>query len=60
MYQTGACFYTLHVHVYLIIRRAADILKKDFKHIALDAQEILATKERWDNVLALIPDENIL
>ena len=45
---------------FLFNRRALGILKPYFEGFVLSEQEILACKERWESVLALIPDIDIL
>ncbi len=41
------------------IKKALEIVKKQFNQVCLEGQDILGTPERWQKVLALIPDEKI-
>jgi len=41
------------------IKRASEIIKRDFEQLCLVDQDILGTKESWTKVLALIPDEDL-
>ncbi|XP_078344982.1 DNA primase small subunit-like isoform X2 [Oculina patagonica] len=38
------------------IRKSLDILKAHFVDLVIEKQDILSCKERWDGILALIPD----
>jgi DNA primase small subunit len=41
------------------VKRAVEIIKKDWEQLCLKDQDILGTPPRWDKVLALIPDDDL-
>ncbi|KAM3845866.1 DNA primase small subunit [Vipera latastei] len=45
-------------HIHPFIRASLDIVTRYFKEYALVGQDILENKEKWEKVLALVPENN--
>lgn len=39
------------------IKRSIGVIRQNYEQVLLDEQDILATRERWTKVLALLPTE---
>ncbi|KAF4805184.1 hypothetical protein TURU_001867 [Turdus rufiventris] len=48
---------TLSHPVHPFIRRSVNVVEKYFEEFALRGQDILGSPEKWDKVLALIPED---